>query len=48
VGTVWIAVASRGRAPAATRLPIAGDRAAVRRAAALHALRLLSACVQEG
>jgi nicotinamide-nucleotide amidase len=41
VGTVWIAVASRTRAAAATRFQLDGDRAAVRHATVLHALRLL-------
>ena len=41
VGTVWIAVASRARAAAATRLQLDGNRAEVRRDTVLHALRLL-------
>lgn len=42
VGTVWIAIASRGRPAAAKLLQLQGDRDAIRRqtvACALHALR---------
>ena len=46
VGTVWIAVASRERPPAATHLQLDGDRAAIRRATVLEALRLLHDCVR--
>jgi nicotinamide-nucleotide amidase len=45
VGTVWIAVAHRGRAAAATRLQLDGDRARVRYDSVLQALRLLRECV---
>ena len=45
VGTVWIAVATRHRAAAATRLQLPGDRATVRRDTVRHALRLLRAVV---
>lgn len=41
VGTVWIAVASRGTAASATRFQLDGDRAQVRYDTVLHALRLL-------
>ena len=41
VGTVWIAIASTGRATRATLLHAAGDRAAVRAASVVRALTLL-------
>ena len=41
VGTVWVAVATRLQPAAATVLQLGGDRAAVRRASVLQALRLL-------
>jgi nicotinamide-nucleotide amidase len=41
VGTVWIAVASREKSAVATHFQLDGDRAAIRRASVLHALRLL-------
>lgn len=46
VGTVWIAVAGRGRPAVATRLQLDGDRAAVRHATVLQALRVLHRFVQ--
>ena len=41
VGTVWVAVATRARPAAATRLQLGGDRAAVRHATVQQALHLL-------
>jgi nicotinamide-nucleotide amidase len=41
VGTVWIAVASAGQAVGATLLQAPGDRAAVRAASVVRAIRLL-------
>jgi len=41
VGTVWIAVATRGQAATPTLLQLGGDRAAVRRQSVLKALQLL-------
>ena len=46
VGTVWVAVATRGQAAAPTRFRFDGDRAQVRHATVLHALRLLRERVQ--
>ena len=45
VGTVWIATAARGSAAEATLLQASGDRAAVRRATVVQAMRLLSEAV---
>ena len=43
VGTVWLALARRDAAPAATLLQLGGDRAAIRRQTVQHALRAVIA-----
>ncbi|WP_280153165.1 CinA family protein [Piscinibacter sp. XHJ-5] len=46
VGTVWVAVGTRGEAAVPTLLQLEGDRAAVRRQTVVHALALLLPRVQ--
>jgi nicotinamide-nucleotide amidase len=49
VGTVWVALARRGAAPAASLLQLGGDRAAIRRQTVEHALRaLLDTLAEDG
>jgi nicotinamide-nucleotide amidase len=46
VGLVWFGLAAQGAPPRAERRLFAGDRAAIRAAAAAHALGLLAAAVR--